>query len=240
MRVLYWNWKGDYMNDRYFNFPIQLLSGFLLNHQTCLKKVLYYSLYKYGLTLTGNQNQRIKASAEYFGVSLGDMSQANEMGSKLVDDFPSNSPMTGIATSVFWKYYGDQKQEWDKVILLAFLAMKSILGDKPYMKIDNKYWLSRMAGERQSIPYQCLPPEIYKYKNEYQTKKLKHELSESWGLVTYSRYTRGFFISFKMPLKDLILEAEKKRRSNRLLRAKKEQQEALQEVLKELGIREPT
>jgi len=227
------------MNERYFNFPVQLLSGLLLDHQQCLQKVLYYSLYAYGLKLSGNQNQRIKESAEYFRVTLGNLSQVNEIGSELVEKFSSNSPMTGITTSVFWKYYGQQKTEWDKAILLAFLAMKSIVGNKPYLKMDNKYWLSRMAGETHSIPVHCLPPEIFKYANEYQTKKLKSELSEFWGLVTYSRYTRGFYVSFKLPLKELILEAEKRRKSTRLLKAKMEQEEALKEALAELGIRKP-
>jgi hypothetical protein len=227
------------MNEKYFNFPVQLLSNFVMDHQKCLQNVLYYSLYKQGLKLTGNQNQRIKASAEYFGVSLGNQSEANERGSQLVQDCSSNSPMTGISSTVFWNYCGHEKTEWDKAILLAFLAMKSIIGDKQFIKMDNKFWLSRMAGEKYSLPLDYLPPEIYKYANEYQTKKLKSELSENWGLVTYSRYTRGFYISFKMTLKALILEAETRRKSNRVLKAKMEREEALKEVLEEIGRGKP-
>jgi hypothetical protein len=80
----------------------------------------------------------------------------------------------------------------------------------------NKYWLSRMDGNPKTIKdFSELSPEIEKFSSEYQTKKIKRALRNGWGLVTYSRYCRGFYVSFKIPLMELILEAEKRRISTK-------------------------
>ena len=79
-----------------------------------------------------------------------------------------------------------------------------------------------------------LSNEIRKYANRYQTENIKSELILNWHLIYYSRYTRGFYVSLKMSLEDLIFEAEKKRKSIKDKQQKQLQNEALKKVLERL------
>jgi hypothetical protein len=119
---------------------------------------------------------------------------------------------------------------------LGFLAIKSILQNKPYCKITNNFWLSRMSGFSKSVSDPSkLPKSILKYSNEYQTKKIKQELILEWYLVYFARYTRGFYVSFKLDLNQLTLEAEKRRRATQVKQLKIAQDEALKLAMKKLN-----
>jgi len=223
----------------YYNFPVQLLKGFMMDHSQCLLDVLHYVIYEYTLTLTGDRSQKITEAERHYGVSLkSGKTNAWENGAKLYSDYPGFNPITGISRTLFWSYYGQEKTDYEKVVLLAFLALKSIIGNKSHMKLDNKYWFSRMAGNTHSVPIEFIYPSLSKYAKEYWCRKIKSELSENWGLVTYSIKIRGFYVSFKMNLKALIMEAEKKRQSNKEKQKRTERDKLLKEVLLELGIKE--
>lgn len=209
----------------YFNFPIQLLSGFMQNERECLNNIFDYALTKHSNRLEfGSQKQRFKDSAEYFGVTVGNTDKSLRNGTGLIDSLPESSPIVGINVDLFFDFYKNDKTEWDKACLLAYLAIKSIIVSKPYSKVTNDYWFSRMAGLTNSS--QELPSEIAKYKTERLTRKLKLELSLNWGLVTYSRYTRGFYASFTLSLEDLIYQAEKKRKTRLETEFKNKQKQA--------------
>jgi len=79
-----------------------------------------------------------------------------------------------------------------------------------------------------------LPSIIQKYANEYQTVKIKNEL-RSWGLVTYSRYTRGFYVSFILDLNALVIAAEGKRKSTKEKQYKQHEKEVVKAVLMSLN-----
>lgn len=227
-------------DQKYFNFPVELLNTLTTDHQKALNNILYYSLYEHGQRLEhGSGLERIKASAKYYNVNLNDVVFAMRSGEALFNSIPYGGPKTGINKDMFWDYYGSDRPETDLICLTAFLAIKSIIHTKPYCKVTNNYWLSRMAGLRGSVEdYKDLPPEIAKYANEYQTKKLKASLRE-WGLVTYSRYTRGFYASFKLNIQDLVLEAEKRRKSIKEKQYKRTENEAVKAALAKLEASRP-
>ena len=91
-----------------------------------------------------------------------------------------------------------------------------------------------MDGKSKSCEFDNLTKEIRKYANEYQTKKIKYELRDGWKLIHYSRYTRGFYVSFKLTLQELVYEAEKRRKSFRQKKQKEVEKEALKRALKRL------
>lgn len=223
---------------KYFNFPIVLLENFLEDDRHCLKNILDYAIYLHSLSLEyGDEEDKIKSSANFFNVSLGDWERTEKNGEILYESIPNNTPMVGMSLSVFWDYYKNDKTEFEKVTLLGFLAIKSILQKKAYCKITNNYWLSRMDGKAKSIEdYNQLSSSIKKYANEYQTKKIKSELRDYWSLVTYARYTRGFYVSLKLNLEQLIYEAEKRRKSTKEKQAKSAQKIALDKALKRLEV----
>ncbi len=200
--------------ERYFNAPIQLYKGFVLDCDTCLFNIVRYACFEY----TIKNDCTIKDAVNFYGINIGDNTKSNlqrafEIGKELHEKIPINSPMVGINKEVFFKYKSEDKTEFEKICLLAYLSIKSIVQNKSYCKIDNKFLLSRMDGNPSVIDLNKLSPEIKKHSKEYQLVKIKNELIKSWNLKHYSRYTRGFYVSFSMELEDLIYEAEKKRKT---------------------------
>jgi len=105
---------------------------------------------------------------------------------------------------MYMDFFNNHKTEFEKVSLLGFLAIKSILGQKPYCRVTNNYWLARMDGKAETCELSKLSQSIYKYRTIHYTCKIKGELERNWNLVTYSRYIRGFYISYKLTLKELV------------------------------------
>jgi len=222
--------------EKYFNFPIQLLEDFLNNDKQVLNNICDYAVYSlYLKLLKGNEEKRIKASASYFNLTIRDNNKTLKRGEMLTDSIPANSPMVGLNVSIFFDYYKNDKTEFEKITLLGYLAIKSILLNKSYCKITNNFWLARMDGKPKSVNevYELSEP-IRKYANEYQTKKIKNELRDNWNLNTYSRFTRGFYVSFKITLEQLVFEAEKRRKSVKERQNKDAEKEAVKVVLERL------
>ncbi len=221
---------------KYFNFPIVLLEGFLVDDKRVLKNIFDYALYAHTLDYEfGDEEQMMSDAQEYFGVTCGNKNRTYENGENLYNSIPEKTPMVGINKDRWFDYYKNDKPEFDKVSLLGFLAIKSILQNKAYCKIDNKFWLSRMDGKAKSIKDNSeLSKELLIYANEYQTKKIKSELIDNWGLVHYSRYTRGFYVSYNLNINDLVFEAEKRRKSTKEKQRKEAEQLALKKALERL------
>ena len=56
---------------RYFNFPIQLLKGFMTDHKRVLENISNYALYKMALTFNiGNNAFKIQSAKKYFDFIL--------------------------------------------------------------------------------------------------------------------------------------------------------------------------
>jgi len=225
------------MNDeKYFNFPVQLLVGFMDDSLKCLNKVFDYAVYQHSLKLEGTQTERFKAACKWYGVTAGDNSKSIADGKELIDNTPVNSPKVGLSLSLFWDFYKNEKSDFDKICLLGYLAIKSILQTKPYWKLDNKFWLSRMDGKVKAVSEIWeLSGSICRYSTEYQTVKIKNELRNNWGLITYSRYTRGFYVSYTLTIEQLVFEAEKQRKSVKERQYKEREKEAIKEALKRLS-----
>ncbi len=218
-------------HQRYFNFPICLLEDFLTDTDPVLENILNYSLYSYSLSLDAEDKVLNMINTCIFYDFEDERQDFRFMkGQTAYKNAVYHAPKVGINTDIFWDFYHNEKTEFEKVCLLAFLAMKSIIGNDSYHKLDNKYLLSRMNGRAHSQGFEWLPEVLQKYANEYQIKKIKNELKNSWGLKTYSRYTRGFYISFKLSLEQLMYEAEKKR----IVSKRKQEQLAEKALLKKV------
>lgn len=218
-------------DERYFNIPVQLIEGFLVDHQMVLNRILNYALYEHSLKMEfGDELESFKSSAKYFSIKLGNPLLSYNNGLELYESIEENSPKVGVNLKIFWDYYKNHKPEFDKACLLAYLALKSILQKKSYCKMDNRYLLARMDGKARSCEFTELSKEVFKYANEYQTKKIKKALTETWGLITYSHYTRGFYVSFSMKLEDLVFEAELKREAVKEKHRRDELKEAIEKA----------
>ncbi len=227
------------MKEKYFNFPIQLLEGFMKNDpQKILNNISDYVIYEDSLKLyEGSNLEKIISCASNYNMTLGNNEKTLVNGKELYNSLPLNSPRAGIKLSIWWDFYKNDKTEFDKICLLSFLAIKSILGrQKSYCKTTNFYLWSRMDGKVKAVnDVWDLSIEVREYANEYQTKKIKASLIHNWGLVTYSRYCRGFYVSYKLSLEELIMEAEKRRKSTIERQHKDHEKELIKKVLDKLN-----
>lgn len=227
---------------KYLNFPIQLISGLFKNKEETLNNILYCGLYSHSLKLDLGEDEidNFLSSVKFYNVlmygSYADKKQKFKTGQNLYLRIPTSSPKVGLNMDVFWDYYKNDKTDFEIACLAAFLAIKSILGSKPYCKVTNVYLWARMNGNSTSMKdYSELSEPILKYANEYQTVKIKNVLRDSWGLNTYSRYTRGFFVSFTLDLDVLVFEAEKKRKSIKEKQYKQLENEAVLKAMQKLN-----
>jgi hypothetical protein len=222
--------------EKYFNFPVQLLSGFMIDSKKVLDDITNYAVYENSLKLElGTEVEKIKASASFYNMTLGSNSNSLRNGKLLYNSIAYNSPKVGLSVEMFWDFYKNEKTEFDKICLLCFLGLKSIIGRKSFCKVTNLYLWARMDGKANTIvEISELSNEVRKYANRYQSENIKNELILNWHLIYYSRYTRGFYVSFKMSLEDLIFEAEKKRKSIKEKQQKEIQKEALKKALERL------
>lgn len=225
------------MDARYFNFPIQLLKGFMIHPVICLDNISDYCLVKGALDGDSGEAtvEAISDVCSEFGITVPDVAKVRRKGLKLLRDIPGGGPMVGLSLKVYWDFYQDEKSDFDKITLLAYLAMKSIIQNKAYQKLENKFWYSRMDGNVTSCEPDQLSTEVRFYFTEYYSKRLKQELTDNWGLKTYSRCMRGFYVSFRLSLEDLIFEAEKRRKAMKDKQNKAEINQAYEKALKRLN-----
>lgn len=200
----------------YINFPIQLVHGFLTNKEAVMKGWLYYHLFNESTKLHSfrkDEEAALEEAAANNGISLGIVRTVRQEGSNLFYKYPpSQNPITGITKEMFFEYRDEVKTEKEYLTLLAFLALKSILGNKPYIKLGNDFFISRIDGHLKKAAPGKISKEVKKWSSDYKLQRLKSELIQSWGLVHYGIKTRGFYISFELNLFQLAEVAEQKRR----------------------------
>ena len=201
--------------ERYFNFPIMLLQDFLIDYEKVLVNIRDYALYSHSEKLElGTAIDKFKSSAIFFKLILGNNKKSLENGKKLYYSIAPNVPKVGVNLTIWWDYYKNYKGDFEKVCLLGFLALKSILQQKAYCKITNEFWFGRMDGKAKSCPYNELSEPLHKYANEYQAKKIKTELRLNWNLIAYGRHTRGFYVSFNLSLERISISSRKAKEIN--------------------------
>jgi hypothetical protein len=218
---------------KYYNFPVPLLEGFMDYPKEALSKILYYAIY----AKAEKECISFIDAAKNLNLNLGNFKQAQNDGQLYFDSFDTGTPMVGIEERVFWDYYDNYKEPFEKACLLAHLAIKSVLIGKPYYKLWNSFLWSRMAGKIKDVGLANvmeLDEAITPFFNEYQTKKIKQQLIDKWHLVHYSRHTRGFYVSYELGQKELIKIAEKNRISTKRKQQAALQKNLLTEVLSEL------
>ncbi len=137
----------------------------------------------------------------------------NEESCRAVFEHYKNSrTMTSIRSDRYWQWRNNIENESDnsKLLLLAFLAVKSIVGQKNYAITNYDFLLARMAGD--SVPrYKTtkgkktliLPPHIKPINTRRRLEQIREDLRKyhvtTWG----QQGLRGFAISTKLTEVDL-------------------------------------
>jgi hypothetical protein len=126
-------------------------------------------------------------------------------------------PMIGKHT--LFHYRDNHKTETELAQLLAYIAIRSIIGEKGFTKTNKPHIICRMFGYKSIKDIESITvSDIFKkYSNRYHIDKTLKALELDWHVCVYSNKTRGLFISLsnKIPLKKLVEIAEQKKRSKR-------------------------
>ncbi len=193
------------------------------------------------MTLSGTFEEQVKSAEHYFGITFKEPKSSIESGERLHQKIPPRSPMTGINKDLLFSFYKGDQSLSEIAVLVAHLAIKSILGKKSFCRITSDFLLCRMAGypslqeiKRQKYRDHGLPEYLKPYTTRRRMDGIKAELRKSYGLEIYGRYTRGFFVSEKLSLEELIKEVEMKRKKYWQANQKNELSTAVTKVLKEL------
>lgn len=202
--------------QKYINFPIQLIHGFLGNKESVMNGWLCFHLFSKATKLSSfrkDEDEAFEKAASNDGINIVYVKVARQEGAKLFYKYPpGKNPITGLPKKMYFEYLNEVKTEKEYLTLLAYLALKSIVGNKPYIKMGNDFFLSRMDGYMKKVTPGRLSKEVKKWSSNYKLQRLKSELIQSWGLVHYGIKTKGFYISFELNLFQLAEIAEQKRR----------------------------
>lgn len=135
------------VKDRLLNFPIVLLKGFIEDHEKCLNDIFRYSVYKMVFSKDAIFDNLEEFIEEFdFPINENYIPSIEKNGKILFDSCDGmNYARTGIHINTLSSFYKDRNQ-FDVVCLLLFLALKSIVQKKPYANAKDALIFSRMAG----------------------------------------------------------------------------------------------
>ena len=195
--------------ETYYQFPACLMFGFWQSEEAkirCLNNVLYYSAYSVWCSKgrggrIDEENfhnficEELSLSRFAYDTKAKFYRATEELRSKYDPDNYSGL-FWCISNSMFFDFYDNRKTAEERAGLLAYLATRSIIGQRPFAK-TNKYFLtSRMACNLKN--QNELPEEIEKYRVRYHFDKLKTMLFAAYKVAIYSdRTMRGFYVSLK-------------------------------------------
>ena len=218
----------------YFNFPVHLLQNACQDIRETMNNIIDYAGYVHTLNLkNGNDEKKMLAAGKYFKIRYGSPKGSFEKGRMLFNSKPQNLPMTGININILFEFYRNPKTEYEIIVLLAFLAFKSIIGNKQYACISNNFMLSRMAGFSNMVEKEQLPEPMCYYKR-WTIDKIKAELCDKWNLSIYGYRMNGFYCSLKLSTDELAEVAEEKRLRCKLRNHNGQQKKAREKAIENL------
>jgi hypothetical protein len=205
---------------RFLNFPIALLRGFPENHKKCLEDILLYSVY--GLVYSEHPKFRKYDSLEDFLIEWEiDFIISDERtqkifqtkGAELFDSFCGTKHVwTGIHSKTWWGYYKEDREFDDLMLLLAFLAFKSIIQSKPWAKVTNEYLLTRMSGFDSMNENDKIPGLIKEFMgSERKRRRLFTELETNFSFNRKPGNQRGIICSMTLSPAEIEFEYQKSR-----------------------------
>ena len=129
------------------NFPITILQGAFNDIRGTVDSIMDYATYKHSLGLEfGNESQRMKESSDFFNIKFGNIERAMQKAKEIHNSVKKGTPFASVRLKMLWDYYDNPKKEADIAYFCAFCAIKSILGNKEYIKTNKSLVIARMFG----------------------------------------------------------------------------------------------
>jgi hypothetical protein len=232
------------MKEKYFNCPVSLLKDFVVDTNNVLDNIMDYNGYSYlikyfksnGITREIKEED-LKMAGDFFYIQFGNYEKSLSNGEWIYKKHEKEPNIIQINNHLLFDYYKNDKTEWQKILLLAYLSLKSIIGNNVIAKTNNLMMLSRMNGDFKRLKSDDkLKSIIKKYSSKYYCNKMREQLALSFGLNYIGIRQRGFTFSFSLSidkLKDEILENGEQAKRKRLREEQKRINEEMKEKLKE-------
>lgn len=208
------------MANIYYNAPCELYQGFLEDDKTfrsVLTRITDFVLYdRCQVKNRSLEEEEIREiGSEELGVEYNDPIYAWKQGKKLYQkyiDEPRNSPaFFSLSKSAYWHFREEETTEWERAVLLAYLAIKSMVGKREMIKTNMLLICLRMEGHTRSRGH-SLSPATEKFTNRYWKDRLMRSLFECYNVTFYggtkAHKVRGFFCSTRLTMEQLIIKAE--------------------------------
>lgn len=205
---------------KYLCFPIQFLRIFHIDMEDAINQIIVFGGYHRALSLNPDivevePSAMLKVLNDW-QLDVSDIEAKLNLGRNLYRQYEGR-PTASVKISLLLEMRDSIKSEFELMLICAFCGFRSMIGTKSYLKATDEYLLSRMFGYATIDQYQNAKTTQHeqdmraKYSNRYHLDKIKKTLQNDWGLVYYSRKTRGFYVSFNLTLIDLINQAEDRR-----------------------------
>lgn len=202
----------------YYNFPITVVAGFMGDPHAALRRMIAWQTYDKTRRMKHERgrDRLFYAMAEMDYVVEDKQAWYNECGETY---HLYKGPRCGISRKMWWEVVEsvDYWENADKVLFLAFIAAKSIQGNKPYTLTCNRQMCARMNGRATTYATdeemrEQSDPLILRYFSRKRWQRMRRDLDQQYRVATYSqRNMRGYYISTKMPLDRLAKAVERKR-----------------------------
>ena len=219
----------------YLNFPVQLMQGGFTDLKAVCSKAIDYGIYDFMVRNGFSGVVGFGQALLELGITHGNHTKGLNTSADVYQETKDSieKPVTvSIKRELLFEYSKNEKSEFEIAVFLGYVGLKSIIGKKPYIKITNDYLLARMFGYSSVIEFQNDDSAYcWKYSNRYHLDKVKAKLESDFSLKLYGQKTRGFYVSFKLSLFDLVYYAELKRESRKEKERKAEKSDTINQVL---------
>ena len=187
----------------YYHFPIAILAKGIT--KTSLINMVEYCIYSYMEEWAATFTDACK--------DLGFKNWNKEDCRATFERYKNCRTKTSISREQCgqWFHNIENESDYSKLLLLAFLAVKSIVGKKNYVITNYDFLLARMAGD--SVPrYKTtkgkktliLPPHIEHINTRRRLEQIREDLRKKYHVATWGQQgLRGFAISTKLEEVDL-------------------------------------
>jgi hypothetical protein len=219
----------------YLNFPVQMMQGGFTDIKAVCLKAINYGTYDYmvrnGFSGVNGFSEALKELDITYGNHEAGFKSSKDIYQQTKDSIEKLVTVS-IKRDLLFEYFKNDKSEFEIAVFLGYVALKSIIGKKPYIKITNDYLLARMCGYSSIVELEKdYSPERCKYSTRYHLDKVKTKLESDFGLKLYGQKTRGFYVTFKLSLLDLVYHAELKRESRKEKERKALKTDTINQVL---------
>lgn len=221
---------------KYITFPVELIKDAFDDIGSVCNNALCYAIYvKY------SECEDLHETCDFLGIepNASYIESIVTDGKGIYEKYRTNGtcPMVSIGSAAIFNYLVNPKTDFEISVFCAMCAAKSIIGSKPYYpKCTTDYFIARMFGFRSVNEFMASEPKPEYYQKYFSTKEqvryqltkklIKGVLVEHCYLKYYATKMRGFAISFKMDLEDLVYEIELKKHNKQWSKSQREQAEA--------------